>query len=108
MNQYAVKITELASEELEALYQYIAQNLSSPGNALRQYNRIADAMLSLDTFPERFRVLESEPWHSMGLRRMTVDRYSVFYIVRERYVLVTDILYSASSIEDRLKGIPDT
>lgn len=28
---------------------------------MKQYNRIADEILTLDTFPERFRIMDSEP-----------------------------------------------
>ena len=28
---------------------------------MKQYNRIADEILTLDTFPERFRIVDSEP-----------------------------------------------
>ncbi len=34
---------------------------------------------------------------------MLVDNYSVFYVVRGNRVIVTDVLYSASDIEQRLK-----
>ena len=70
-----------------------------------QYNRIADAILKLEMFPERFRLPEPEPWHSMEMRRMNVDNYSVFYIIRGDTVFVTDVLYNASDIENRLRGI---
>lgn len=104
MQQYVVKITDAAMTDLETLYQYIATNLHAPQNALRQYNRIADAVLSLEMFPERCSLLEAEPWHSLGMRRLLVDRYSIFYFIREDTVLVTDILYSASDFINRLKG----
>ena len=58
----------------------------------------------LDTFPERFRIMDSEPEHSKEIRRMLVDNYSVFYTIKKDHVIVTDVLYSASDIESRLKG----
>ena len=58
----------------------------------------------LDTFPERFRIMDSEPEHSKEIRRMLVDNYSVFYTIKKDRVIVTDVLYSASDIESRLKG----
>ena len=67
-----------------------------------QYNRIADAILKLDEMPERFRVMDSEPEHSRGVRRMLVDNYSVFYIIEEDSVVVTDVLYTPSDIGRRL------
>lgn len=104
MKRYAVEITEEALADMEQIYNHIAYVLLSPENALGQYNRIADEILKLDVFPERFRIMDSEPEHSKGIRRMLVDNYSVFYVIKEDSVIVTDVLYSASDIECRLKG----
>lgn len=104
MKQYQVEITDEALADMEALYNHIAYVLLSPENAMGQYNRIADAILKLDIMPERFRIMDSEPEHSRELRRMLVDNYSVFYVIKEDKVIVTDVLYSASDIESRLKG----
>lgn len=38
-----------------------------------QYNRIADAILTLDTMAERIRIMESEPERSKEMRRLLVD-----------------------------------
>ena len=105
MKQYKVEITREALRDMEDIYNYIAIDLLAPENAMGQYNRIADEILTLDTFPERFRIMESEPEKSMELRRMLVDNYSVFYTVREDEVIVTDVLYTASDIEARLRGL---
>ena len=104
MKQYVVEITDEALEDMEQLYNYIAYVLLAPETAMGQYNRIADEIIKLDVFPERFRIMDSEPEHSKGIRRMLVDNYSVFYIIKEDKVIVTDVLYSASDIEERLKG----
>ena len=54
MKSYAVQITEEALSDMEALYSYIAVRLKAPENAMKQYNRIADAIVSLKQFPDRF------------------------------------------------------
>ena len=82
MKQYRVEITWEALQDMEDIYNYIATGLLSPENAIGQYNRIADEILTLDSFPERFRIMESEPEKKMELRRMLVDNYSVFYTIR--------------------------
>ena len=87
MKQYKVEITKEALQDMEDIY-----------------NRIADEILTLDTFPERFRIMDSEPEKRMELRRMLVDNYSVFYTIRDERVIVTDVLYTASDIEARLRG----
>jgi len=103
MERYKVRITEEALSDMEEIYRYIAKKLLSPENARRQYNRIADAILGLDVLPARYRLVAFEPERSAGLHRMPVDNYSVFYIIRADCVIVTDVLYSASDIEQRLK-----
>ena len=45
MKSYAVQITEEALSDMEALYSYIAVRLKAPENAMKQYNRIADAIM---------------------------------------------------------------
>ena len=103
MREYPVKITEKALGDMDGIYEYIAVNLQSPENAMGQYNRMADRVLELGFFPEKFRLVDFEPERSQGLRRMLVDNYSVFYVFEEEIVTVTRVLYSASDIEKRLK-----
>ena len=93
MEQYKVEITKEALQDMEDIYNYIALELLSPENAMGQYNRIADEILTLDTFPQRYRIMDSEPEKRMELRRMIVDNYSVFYTIRADKVIVTDVLY---------------
>lgn len=104
MKRYAVKITDRALADMEEIYNYIAEQLHAPENAINQYNRIAEAIEKLDLFPERIAIMESEPEYTMGLRMMIVDNYSVFYIIERDCVIVTRVLYSVSDIGKRLKG----
>ena len=105
MEQYKVEITKEALQDMEDIYNYIALELLSPENAMGQYNRIADEILTLDTFPQRYRIMDSEPEKQMELRRMIVDNYSVFYTIRSDRIIVTDVLYTASDVEARLRGV---
>lgn len=104
MRQYKVEITDEALADMEQLYNYIAFVLRAPENAMGQYNRIADEILKLDSFPERFRLMDSEPERTYGIRRMPIDNYSVFYVVKEDSVIVTNVLHSSSDIERRIRG----
>lgn len=102
MKQYTVEITDEALADMEQLYNHIAHILQAPENAMGQYNRIADEILKLDVLPERFRIMDSEPECSNGIRRMLVDNYSIFYVIEEDRVLVTNVLYSVSDVGRRL------
>ena len=104
MKQYAVKVTDEALEDMRALRDYIKNELLSPGNAERQYQRIAEKILTLSTFPEKYALVDFEPERSRGLHRAVVDHYSVFYVIEEDRVVVTNVLYSASGIENRIRN----
>ena len=103
MVKYRVDITDEALGDMELLYEYIAFKLLAPENAMEQYNRIADAILTLDSYPERFGLFEYEPEHSMGVHKMIVDNYVVCYVIDSGVVTVTNVLYGASDIHKRLQ-----
>lgn len=103
MEKYTVNITREALADMEEIYHYIAVELLAPENALGQYNRIADAILTLSEYPDRFGLFETEPEHSLGIHRMVVDNYLVCYIIDPETVTVTDVLYGASDVHNRLQ-----
>lgn len=102
MKRYKVQITDRALADMEDIYVYIAEQLLASENAMGQYNRIAEAIQNLNVFPERVQIMESEPEHTMGLRQLPIDNFSVFYVIEDNRVVVTRVLYSASDISKRL------
>ena len=66
MNQYSVKITDMALDDMESIYNYIALDLQVPDTAMGQYNRIADAIESLAYTPKHCRLFDSQPERDMG------------------------------------------
>ena len=103
MVKYRVDITDEALADMESLYEYIKFKLLAPENAMGQHNRIADAILTLDSYSERFALFECEPEHSRGIHKMIVDNYVVCYVIDPGIVTVTNVLYGASDIHKRLK-----
>ena len=51
MDKYVVEITDEALADMDGIYNYIANTLLAPENAMGQYNRIAEAILTLESFP---------------------------------------------------------
>ncbi|MBS5593930.1 toxin ParE1/3/4 [Peptococcus niger] len=93
--RYKVSISHEAKEDLRGIYAYITFNLLSPGNAQGQINSLEKAILSLDEFPLRHRLVDFEPWKSRGLYVMLCDNFFVFYIVEEekQEVFISRVLY---------------
>lgn len=103
MKLYRVQITDKALSDMEEIYNYIAKKLQAPETAMGQYNRIADAIETLNTFPERVKLVESEEEAILGLRQMYVDNFSVFFHIKEERVTITNVLYSYRDISKRLR-----
>lgn len=102
MKMYTVNITDKALADMEDIYNYIADILMSSEYAIGQYTRISEAVESLKIFPERVKIMESDPEREMELRQLQVDNYSVFYVIQGENVIVVRVLYSASDIGKRL------
>lgn len=103
MRRYRVEITGRALSELEEIVRYIADILAAPDTALRLYDRISETIASLDQFPARAPLVPFEPERSAGLRRINVGQYAIFYLIEEKSVKVTNVLYGRSDLEARIK-----
>ena len=87
----------------------IAFELLAPENAAGKLDRIEEAAVSLEDFPDRYRLYEDEPWHSRGLRVLPVDNYVIFYIVKDdtRVVTIIRIMYCGRNIDEQLNLFTD-
>ena len=101
---YTVQITSRAETDLREIYEYIAYELLSPPTAARQLQRLEDEILSLDQMPNRYTAYLDEPWHSRGLRVMSVDNYLVFYMpdAAAQTVTIIRVMYGRRDIASQL------
>ena len=104
---WQVNLSEQAEADLRAIFSYIAFELLSLENASAQLDRLEQKINSLSELPERYRRYETEPWRTLGVRRLSVDHYRVFYLPNsaERTVDVLRILYAGSDLD---RGLEET
>lgn len=100
---YDVQISSQAEDDLRGIFEYIAFELKSPQNAVKQLSRLEKSINSLEHMPDRYKEYEREPWHNRGLRLMPVDHYIVFYIPNHetKAVTIVRVMYGGRDI-DRL------
>ena len=103
--KYKVLTTAQATADLRAIFEYIAYELLAGETAIKQLDRLEEAVLSLDEMPERYHLYDKEPWKERNLRIMPVDNYLVFYIPRseEKTVTVIRVMYGRRDIDAQLK-----
>ena len=99
---YSVKITTQAEEQLQAIVKYIASELKAPKAALRLLDEVESVISSLSQFPRRVALTEEEPWRSLGIHKMPVKNFLVYFWIDEENarVQVTAVIYG---MRDQIK-----
>ena len=89
MTEYSVIIGKFAEQDLSEIISYIQEILFQPESAKRIYRAIKEQILSLSTVPGRYAVIAEEPYSSIGVRKIKVENYLIFYIVNEKDMTVS-------------------
>ena len=95
-----------ALNDLRNIYAYIAFQLQAPETAKRQIERIQEKIYSFDFIPEKYALVEGEPWKSQNTHRVPIDNFVIFYIVYPniKELTILRILYGKQNIEQILKS----
>ena len=99
---FRVEYSPEALDDLRAIYSYITFHLKERETAVRQTGRIRREIRALSDTPERYAPVDWEPWASMGMRKLSVDNYVVYYLVEQekRLVSVVRIFYGGRDTEN--------
>lgn len=99
--KYRIAYSPEAYRDLADVYSYIAFTLKEKRVASNHVRRIRQEVSSLRLFPERYSAVDWEPWSSMGMRKMSVGQYVVYYQVDlvDKIVTVIRIFYGGRDVE---------
>jgi len=99
--KYQVLWSNIAENDLKNIIEYIADD--SPPNALKIFKNIKQKASSLNTFPERGRIVpELRDQGILQYRELVISPWRVFYRISEKNVFVLSVLDSRRNIEDIL------
>lgn len=91
MTEYEIQIENAAERDMYNILTYITETLKEPALALRIYKSIKEQIDKLSTLPARNRVVDDQPYASIGVRRLFVENYVVFYFIDETVLTVNVI-----------------
>lgn len=96
MDLYKIVVTPDATANLAELRYYIANVLMAPDAALRYIRLIRTEIATLKQLPARIAPVDEEPWHSRGIRFLTVKNFYVYYRIDEdaKRVYILNVVYS--------------
>ena len=106
--EYSVQIMAHAEEALREIAFDIACDLLAPEAAVRWAFRTREAIKGLSSFPARVPLTPEEPWHSLGVHRLTAGKYYIYFMIieEEAKVRVIDVVLQKKDQVKRLMGTP--
>lgn len=101
---YDVKITKQAKEQMAQIVDYISNELFASEAAIKLLDKLENSIMALEELPERYQLIDEEPWRSEGVRKIVVNNFLVYYWINthERKVHVTAVIYTK---RDQLKQL---
>ncbi len=106
--EYEVTLTPQAIEQIQEAVFYISHTLFALETAKSWVNFLEKEIASLNTMPLRYPLTEEEPWHTLGIRKMLVKNFLVYYLVDEnqRQVFVIALIYGRRDQMSALSNMP--
>ncbi|NLJ25424.1 MAG: type II toxin-antitoxin system RelE/ParE family toxin [Firmicutes bacterium] len=83
MRQYEILITESAANDLRQITDHVAVQLQDPVSARMLSDRLKHSMMSLATMPYRHVLVVDHRLAALGIRKLPIDGYLVFYAISE-------------------------
>ena len=103
-NNYTIKMTPKAAEDLDNIYQYISEELFATSSATNILERMEKGIMGLREFPFSCNYVADEYLKNKGYRKLIVDNYIIFYLAEEqmKQVIIMRVLYGKQKYENLL------
>ena len=104
VNNYTIKMTPKAVDDLDNIYKYISEGLFAKFSATDILERIEKEIMRLRKFPFSCNYVADEYLRNKGYRKLIIDNYIVFYLIEEenKQVIIMRVLYGKQNYENLL------
>lgn len=80
-DNYKIIILPEAQQDIRNIVLYIANELVSPQSALNLHQNFIDEINKLSFMPTRIKPIDEQPWGALGVRKILVKNYYIYFIV---------------------------
>ena len=107
MQTYEIIVTPDAENDLIDLRDYITYELLSPDIAVSYIREIRAEIAKLEYLAPSIAIFPDEPFHSMGIRRITANNFIVYFWINDetRTVFVLNVIYKRRDQLQALKHL---
>lgn len=72
MNEYEVRVTRQALEQIKEIVHYISNDLMAPDAAHNLLDKMKAEITKLSSFPKKHALIDEEPWRTEGVRKVVI------------------------------------
>lgn len=72
MNEYEVRVTRQALEQIKEIEHYISNDLMAPDAAHNLLDKMKAEITKLSSFPKKHDLIDEEPWRTEGVRKVVI------------------------------------
>ena len=100
MAKYTIKLLQRASDDIDNIYNHIANDFKEIGTAERMADALEDAILSLDEMPYRGSIRRTGAFANRGYRQIFTKNFTIVYRIDEakKMVVIVTVRYTPGSI----------
>jgi plasmid stabilization system protein ParE len=91
MNQYDISFSKLARYDMDGIYQYLFEQLLTPNAVSKIVDAIEDEINYNLSYMPYYPLVDDDNLASIGVRRMVVKKYLVFFVIDEEKKIVNVI-----------------
>ena len=102
-NNFTLKFTKEAREDLFEIFEYITINLFAPVAAGNMIDKIENSCRRLISFPLSGAIPRDDTLARKGYRILIVDNFIVFYLVDETTVKIIRVVYGKRNYQNFVK-----
>ena len=99
MVKYTIKMLQRASDDLDNIYNHIADDFKEIGTAEKMADALEDVILSLAEMPYRGSIRRTGAFANRGYRQIFVKNFTIVYRIDEakKMVVIVTVRYTPSS-----------
>jgi len=91
--KYRIRYLKSAENDMEEIFDYILRD--SPSAAASMLDKFDKAISGLEHNPELGAIPKDERLKKLGYKMLIIDRYIVFYVIKNRTVQIRRVLHGA-------------
>ena len=93
MNQYNIRYSKEAKQDLINIKKYIKYNLQEPNIANKLINKIKKEIAKLIVDAKIYNIIDDDFIKKLEIRKIIVDNYIVFYRIKNKTIEIVRIMY---------------